>query len=777
MKRFLTKPIALIMLLLAFTVAGCGIFGTPGGSGNSGDGKIRVMLEQADGLIIRSASYVDIEAGGMAVFEVGVQDGYAISDLSNGLYDETTGRIILSGARYPTTLKVSLRRGAVSVVTPGPGGETPTPTPFATDDHKETLIPGETPPDETEIPTPDISEVITPTPEPTPLAITLSEPKKSETLLPGEDPSRTEFKIVYHANGGSISGTDSDVATAFFPRDFYTCPNALPDTGYFVREGYMLAGYTENEDGTGEFYGPGWNIIPPPMETETETPEGSVTPEAETPTPTPEPDVTPSPDPEGESSGASQGDPTETPVTTDEPESGLDETDTTATPEPETTPEPWQGKEVYCLWVPYASEEDFDYEIKDDFVIIKEYKGTGDTVVIPEKIEGLKVLMIDDGAFKEKPVTEVYVPKYVEVIGENAFKGCDKLETLFLSDSVISMDDTAFDSCENLKTLNMLAVRNPAYTSSVLGTGSAVKYERLMTVQGRKLIHVSGSSGLFGIDSDRLKERLGEAIDVINLGLHASFSASFMLDTVKRVAGEDDVVIFAPEMNGYQCGLRSFNTTMWQCLEGSYDAIAAVDISSYTNVFSTFADFNGTRTNMPEKSYRDHHWEINTNGDLSYEVGSTTANYKTKQDMYLKEGGTMSFVEGVNLLKNYGKNLNRRIKEIRELGCEVLFSFAPIDRCCLTEASGGYHVIKKTTPEPTDGTTTEEPVDEIKLYEETIGKYLDAVVISKAEDSIFNPRYFWNSEWHVTGEGRKLRTARLANDVNAYFVSLEEQGE
>ncbi len=802
MKKKARKIILAVLLLLALFAAGCGFFGlSRAGNRSEGNGKVRVMLEKAEGLVIKSSAFVDVEPGGTAVFEVDIDPYYVLCGLSDGLYDETGGRIIVAGARYPTTLSVSLKKAAEENTegTPAPETETPsetdnipantpapedeTPTPSATDAQTETEAATYGPEDATPAPTdepegptptpaatatPYETEPPTPTPVPTPLEITLKDPVANEILNPGEETNSTEneIKIVYHANGGLIAGTDSETASAFFPLDYYYCANTLPDTGYFTREGYLLLGYTDRADGTGRYYGPGWNIIP--GEEPAEEPEETADPE----------DIG-----EEEEQGEIAADLVE------ERENVVD---------------------LYCLWVPFTPEEEFSYENVSDYAVIRRYNGESDVVVIPEKIGNAKVLMIDSAAFMLKPVKEVCISKYVEVVGEGAFEGCGELETVFISDSVLYMDDSAFKNCGKLRTLNVLAVRNPTYTSTVLGTAGAIKYERLMTVEGPKLVHVSGSNGLYGLDSPRLESKLGKTYTVVNFSIHASFNATFALETINRVAGEGDIVVMSPEINGNQLGVPGFNATMWQCLEGAYDAVAGVDIGNYTKVFSSFAEYNRARANMTERNYRLRSTEITRNGDLSYTLKGTNTGYSIKQEMYLEEGGSISFLEGASLIKRYGESLNVQILKLREKGCETLLSFGTCDRCSLEEASGGY---PKKQEDPSDEpaaenteTPMESPSPEIsvedsadsgeeqnedpdgeepedttpenaRFYEEAADTYLEAVRISRVCDYVLEPEYFWNAEWHVNGRGRTIRTDKLAEDILAYFESLERGEE
>ena len=70
--------------------------------------------------------------------------------------------------------------------------------------------------------------------------------------------------ILYHANGGTAvdpdAGSQADTRWEEFSLDYYLYPNALPELGYFTRDGCTLVGYSTEPDG-GELYTPGGKIF------------------------------------------------------------------------------------------------------------------------------------------------------------------------------------------------------------------------------------------------------------------------------------------------------------------------------------------------------------------------------------------------------------------------------------------------------------------------------------------------------------------------------------
>ncbi len=66
--------------------------------------------------------------------------------------------------------------------------------------------------------------------------------------------------IIYDANGGTVTGSKSTSMAVENLDKNYICPNTLQDKDYLKRDGYILYGYNTEADGSGKYYGLGWNI-------------------------------------------------------------------------------------------------------------------------------------------------------------------------------------------------------------------------------------------------------------------------------------------------------------------------------------------------------------------------------------------------------------------------------------------------------------------------------------------------------------------------------------
>ena len=82
--------------------------------------------------------------------------------------------------------------------------------------------------------------------------------------------------------------------------------------------------------------------------------------------------------------------------------------------------------------------------------VITGWSGEGDSVVVPETLNGYPVLAIGPAAFKNLAIRDVTLPGGVLALGKRAFAGCAELEKILLPESVVAIYDEAFAGCGKL---------------------------------------------------------------------------------------------------------------------------------------------------------------------------------------------------------------------------------------------------------------------------------------------------------------------------------------
>ena len=103
------------------------------------------------------------------------------------------------------------------------------------------------------------------------------------------------------------------------------------------------------------------------------------------------------------------------------------------------------------------TNQDFMFiDTGDDTVAIALYKGNGGEVVVPEEVDGKKVVSIWGSAFKDcESLKSIEIPDSVEYIGESTFSGCKNLTTVKLPNSITSLANNVFEYCESLTDLQI----------------------------------------------------------------------------------------------------------------------------------------------------------------------------------------------------------------------------------------------------------------------------------------------------------------------------------
>lgn len=98
---------------------------------------------------------------------------------------------------------------------------------------------------------------------------------------------------------------------------------------------------------------------------------------------------------------------------------------------------------------------DFKYEAVQDGYAITDYTGTSKTVVLPDTIDGMKVIAVGRYAFFNQKIKSLTLGKYVRTLDECAFARCENLSSVTLNDGLEIIDNGAFLGCTSLNSVNL----------------------------------------------------------------------------------------------------------------------------------------------------------------------------------------------------------------------------------------------------------------------------------------------------------------------------------
>lgn len=411
---------------------------------------------------------------------------------------------------------------------------------------------------------------------------------------------------------------------------------------------------------------------------------------------------------------------------------------------------------LYAQWIPETEKDAFVYKVSNKTVTITGYKGSHETVVIPETIDEMPVVGISANAFVNKKFHTLYLSKNLKTIEDNAFRGCKSFETLYFCDSPSTMTDNAFKDCSEMQKLYMLSCMDPRYSTSNNGTYK-MKYQRLISAEGKKIIFHAGSNVSYGIDIETIQKELGGEYAGVNFGCNVGTPAVFYVEVAVAHMNEGDIVVLCPEIRDYQFGRNDINVTTWQIFEGAYNAFADVDIRHFTDVFSSFATFNTNRYKSAAKTYEQYNTQgnapgVSKYGEFNINHNGQTADLKKQITGWENKGGYGTVSMDASLFKqSYNANLNNAIDMVIAEGGKVYISFAATMRLALNKNSQTASV-------------------QSAYKNAAIKAFPKAAVISDPGTYVMEKNWFYNSYYHLSTDGSVHRAKLLAADILAQFA-------
>ena len=446
---------------------------------------------------------------------------------------------------------------------------------------------------------------------------------------------------------------------------------------------------------------------------------------------------------------------------------------------------------LYCIWKKAADASLFTYEdfsypypVKasriphwhENGVMITSYAGDADCVVVPEKLGGKFVTGIKAGAFKDKNMTTLVLPRTMQRVETGAFVGCSRINTIYYPDSIYDISNESFDeaSYESLKHLYVNATMAPRMSDS---NGYALKLSRLLASGDKnRIIFIAGSSTYQGLSSEYMEALLEGEYRVINFGTTRTTNGMIYLEAMKYLAHEGDVIVYAPENSTYMMGEYELYWKTLNDMEGMYNLYRYIDISNYTNVFSAFADFNQTKRYVKDpKRYEQLYNVVVTRGTVNkygeylnaarvglvdefFDGYFITLNnrYKSKNEGQWDDAdfqiANRDYTDPNNVTwesidsPRLKDSLNRAITAAKSSGAKVYFGFCPVDADYL--------------------------VDEAKndawlaAYDQLI---LDTFefdgLLGSCKSYIFAHVYFYDNAFHPNDTGRTYRTYQCYLDL------------
>lgn len=282
------------------------------------------------------------------------------------------------------------------------------------------------------------------------------------------------------------------------------------------------------------------------------------------------------------------------------------------------------------------------------------------------------------------------------------------------------------------------------------------KYERLASIDEPKIVIVGGSSAAFGIDTETLEKATG--YKVVNFGLYADLGTKIMLDLSERHINKGDIVIIAPEVDAQTLSLFFNGETALKALDDKPSMLFSLKLANFDDLWGglwpymtdkLYYRINGTPVISEESIYRsdvfDEYGDIDPTR-FPREGNVMTFGYDTTKEIVL-ECSTYddAFIDYVN---RYTKKIERR-------GATVYYTFCPLNR-------DGVRLDKSS-----DLSKDEQLAALSASLLNDLKDAFDCEILGSPADSLMDPLYFYDTNFHLNDAGVLLFTGELADRINA----------
>ena len=272
------------------------------------------------------------------------------------------------------------------------------------------------------------------------------------------------------------------------------------------------------------------------------------------------------------------------------------------------------------------------------------------------------------------------------------------------------------------------------------------KYDRLNAIEGKKIVFVGGSSLPFGLKCDLIEGELPD-YTAVDFGLYAALGTVVMMDLSLSGISEGDLVILAPETDP-QLYSDFFTPRLFRTAIGNRTDLLD-DLSSgrrreaanayYPVLYDRIRQRNDPLVPESEIYARS---SFNEYGDVKVE--------RTRNKM--AEGYDKSQTVSLKSLYDEGffKEVNSYAKKVREKGATLLFWFPPINESAVAFSN-----------------------KEATKFQAYLEETLDCPLLGSVTDAVYDPGYFFDTNYHLNDAGAILHTANTLLKIKAY-LGLEE---
>lgn len=332
------------------------------------------------------------------------------------------------------------------------------------------------------------------------------------------------------------------------------------------------------------------------------------------------------------------------------------------------------------------------------------------------------------------------------------------------------------------------------------------KHKLLETAPSPRIIFIGGSNIIYGLDSRMVENELNYAC--IDMSLNAGVGLQFMLNEVKYDIKAGDILVIMPEFDYFELPVTYATISeLIRVVEDNFFYVKYLSSDQLMLLINLIPQLCQDRLqkvmNNPKISYNDlinYKKNFNKNGDIINHINEEPEFFPFRIDRdvikNLNDKIPSYKLLTIRLLINREFTHNKLTEKLSRLGfCKDEIKIILKDSYSKRYFSGQINsevisLLNKFNLYATgrgakvyfsfpsyDISYYKANEEQILSFYTQLKKNLTFDIVNSPEHSTFSEEYVYDSEYHLTGEGRKIRTYKLINDLKKYIQFPEKPSD
>ena len=271
-------------------------------------------------------------------------------------------------------------------------------------------------------------------------------------------------------------------------------------------------------------------------------------------------------------------------------------------------------------------------------------------------------------------------------------------------------------------------------------------YTKLRKKSKKKIVFIGNSAVAFGVNSKLIQNELSiDNLDyeVVNFGLYGALGTKFMLDFSINHLNKDDIAIIMPEEYPQSMSLYENKTEQWKAFEGIRDAYFEVPYEKKGTYLSGYIEYVAGKGSLVGKEMVDGVYALSSfddNCDMSYER-------KDNQMLpYFHAVGNEIVFDDSLLNPSFLSYLNEYAKKAKAKGAATYYLLAPMNERGIAKG------------------------ESVSSFYQALSEKLSFPILGNPEDSVMEPNWFYNTDFHLNSVGMQEFSLRLVSAIKNEFA-------